>query len=115
MSQEIRKIKNKTTVVEILKTMKKTYRVDEKGYYGTFGGAYIPEMLYPNVEELRQKYLEIMYEDSFQEEFKQLLKDYVGRPSPLFYAERLSEKYNTKIYQAYRTSKILNGCSSSKS
>lgn len=78
--------------------MKKTYHVNEKGYYGTFGGAYIPEMLYPNVEELRQKYLEIMYEDSFQKEFKQLLKDYVGRPSPLFYAERLSAKYNTKIY-----------------
>ena len=70
----------------------------QKGYYGDFGGAYIPEMLYPNVEELRQNYLKIMAEPSFQEEFNQLLKDYVGRPSPLYFAKRLSEKYNTKIY-----------------
>ena len=74
------------------------YHVDEKGYYGDFGGAYIPEMLYPNVEELRSKYLEIMYEEEFQKEFHQLLKDYVGRPSPLYFAKRLSEKHNTKIY-----------------
>jgi len=59
---------------------------------------FIPEMLYPNVEELRQKYLEIMHEDSFQKEFHQLLKDYVGRPSPLYFAKRLSEKHGTKIY-----------------
>ena len=72
--------------------------VNEKGYFGDFGGAYIPEMLYPNVEDLRKKYLEIIYEPAFQEEFHQLLKDYVGRPSPLFLAERLSEKYNTNIY-----------------
>ena len=75
-----------------------SYHADEKGNYGEFGGAYIPEMLYPNVEELRQKYLEIMAEPSFKKEFDQLLKDYVGRPSPLYYAKRLSEKYNTKIY-----------------
>lgn len=75
-----------------------TYQADEKGYYGEFGGAYIPEMLYPNVEELRTKYLEIMQEDSFQKEFKELLKDYVGRPTPLYFAERFSKKYNTKIY-----------------
>ncbi|WP_340076810.1 tryptophan synthase subunit beta [Leptobacterium sp. I13] len=75
-----------------------TYHVNEKGYYGAFGGAYIPEMLYPNVEELRQKYLEITAESSFQKEFRQLLKDYVGRPTPLYFAERLSKKYNTKIY-----------------
>jgi tryptophan synthase beta chain len=74
------------------------FHADEKGYYGEFGGAFIPEMLYPNVEELRQHYLEIMYEDAFQEEFNELLKDYVGRPSPLYYAKRLSEKYNTKVY-----------------
>ncbi|MFT6996109.1 MAG: tryptophan synthase beta chain, partial [Maribacter sp.] len=74
------------------------FHADEKGYYGEFGGAFIPEMLYPNVEELRQHYLAIMYEDSFQEEFNQLLKDYVGRPSPLYFAKRLSEKYNTKVY-----------------
>lgn len=75
-----------------------TYQADEKGYYGDFGGAYIPEMLYPNVEELRTKYLKIMQEDSFQKEFKELLKDYVGRPTPLYFAERFSKKYNTKIY-----------------
>ncbi len=76
----------------------KTYNVNEKGYYGEFGGAFIPEMLYPNVEELRQNYLKIMAEPEFQKEFNQLLKDYVGRPSPLYFAKRLSEKYNTKIY-----------------
>lgn len=74
------------------------FNVDELGYYGEFGGAYIPEMLYPNVEELRQKYLQITSEDSFQKEFQQLLKEYVGRPTPLYFANRLSEKYNTKIY-----------------
>ncbi|MDX1363988.1 tryptophan synthase subunit beta [Arenibacter latericius] len=74
------------------------YNVDEKGYYGEFGGAFIPEMLYPNVENLRQQYLKVMEEPSFKAEFDQLLKSYVGRPSPLFFAKRLSEKYNTKIY-----------------
>ena len=74
------------------------YNINEKGYYGEFGGAFIPEMLYPNVEELRQNYLKIMAEPSFKEAFDQLLKDYVGRPSPLYFAKRLSEKYNTKIY-----------------
>ncbi|MBT8254134.1 MAG: tryptophan synthase subunit beta [Flavobacteriaceae bacterium] len=75
-----------------------SYHVDPKGYYGEFGGAYIPEMLYPNVEELRRNYLEIMADPAFKEEFNQLLKDYVGRPSPLYFAKRLSEKYKTKIY-----------------
>src|SRR5210317_1080850 len=75
-----------------------SYQVNEKGYYGDFGGAYIPEMLYPNVEELRKDYVEITSEDSFKKEFDQLLKEYVGRPTPLYYAKRLSEKYNTKIY-----------------
>lgn len=74
------------------------YNINQKGYYGEFGGAYIPEMLYPNVEELRQNYLKIMAEPEFQKEFNQLLKDYVGRPSPLYFAKRLSEKYMTKIY-----------------
>ena len=74
------------------------YCTDQNGYYGDYGGAYIPEMLYPNVEELRQNYLKIMAEPSFQDEFNHLLKDYVGRPSPLYFAKRLSEKYNTKIY-----------------
>lgn len=74
------------------------YHVNEKGYYGPFGGAYVPEMLYPNVEELQQKYLAIMEEDSFKAEFNELLRDYVGRPSPLYYAKRLSEKYKTNIF-----------------
>jgi tryptophan synthase beta chain len=75
-----------------------SYNVNEKGYYGEFGGAYIPEMLYPNVEELRQQYLKITAEPEFQEEFDALLKDYVGRPTPLYFAARLSKKYNTKVY-----------------
>jgi tryptophan synthase beta chain len=74
------------------------YTVDERGYYGNFGGAFIPEMLYPNVEELRQNYLQIMNDEGFQKEFQQLLRDYVGRPTPLFFAERVSEKYNTQVY-----------------
>ena len=75
-----------------------SYQVNEKGYYGDFGGAFIPEMLYPNVEELRSQYLQIMQEESFQKEFKYLLKEYVGRPTPLYFAERFSTKYNTKVY-----------------
>jgi tryptophan synthase beta chain len=74
------------------------FAVDEKGFYGKFGGAYIPEMLYPNVEELRQNYLSIISEQSFQAEFAKLLKDYVGRPTPLYFAQRLSDQYNAKIY-----------------
>lgn len=74
------------------------FDVNEQGYYGQFGGAYIPEMLYPNVEELREKYLSIIYEKEFQEEFHKLLKDYVGRPTPLYFANRLSERYKAKIY-----------------
>lgn len=79
-------------------TTESIYNVTEKGYYGQFGGAFIPEMLYPNVEELRVSYLSIIAEPAFQEEFQALLKDYVGRPTPLFLAKRLSEKYNTTIY-----------------
>ncbi|HVV03911.1 MAG TPA: pyridoxal-phosphate dependent enzyme, partial [Puia sp.] len=75
-----------------------TYTPDKQGYYGKFGGAYIPEMLYPNVEELRTRYLEIMHEASFQKEYQALLKDYVGRPSPLYLARRLSNRYNTQIF-----------------
>lgn len=78
--------------------MKKTYHVDENGYYGSFGGAYIPEMLFPNTEELRTQYLDIMGAESFKKEFDALLKDYVGRPTPLYFAKRLSALYNTKIY-----------------
>ncbi len=74
------------------------YNIDHKGYYGDFGGAYIPEMLYPNILELKQKYLSIINNVNFKKEFYQLLKDYVGRPTPLYFAKRLSKKYNTKIY-----------------
>jgi tryptophan synthase beta chain len=74
------------------------FRVNEQGYYGNYGGAYIPEMLHTNVEELKQRYLEIMNSQGFQKQFKQLLKDYVGRPSPLYYANRLSRHYGTNIY-----------------
>ena len=71
---------------------------DAQGYYGKFGGAYIPEMLHRNVEELREKYLDIIAEASFQKEFQLLLKDYVGRPTPLFLAQRLSALHQTNIY-----------------
>lgn len=78
--------------------MKTSYNIDENGFYGEFGGAFIPEMLYPNVEALRRQYLTITNEHSFQNEFKALLRDYVGRPTPLYYAKRLSEQFGTKIY-----------------
>lgn len=75
-----------------------SYHADENGYYGEFGGAFIPEMLYPNTEELRQQYRNIMEEASFKEEFSQLLRDYVGRPTPLYLAQRLSSRHNCHIY-----------------
>lgn len=74
------------------------YNVAPNGFYGHFGGSYIPEMLYPNVEELRQNYMEILSDKSFQDAFYKLLKDYVGRPTPLYLAERLSEKAGCRIY-----------------
>lgn len=74
------------------------YHVDENGYFGNFGGAYIPEMLYPNVTALRESYLDIIREKDFIKEFESLLRDYVGRPSPLYEAGRLSEKYGTQIF-----------------
>jgi tryptophan synthase beta chain len=74
------------------------YSVNDKGYYGNFGGAFIPEMLHPNIEELKEKYLTIIHEESFQAEFHALLKDYVGRPTPLYYATRLSQMYGATIY-----------------
>lgn len=74
------------------------YQVDENGYYGTFGGAFVPEMLHPNVEELRTRYLEIMAQPDFTAEFDDLLRNYVGRPTPLYLAKRLSEKFGTTIY-----------------
>lgn len=71
---------------------------DEQGYYGEFGGAYIPEMLHRNIEELRTRYLEITQDAVFQKQFRELLHDYAGRPTPLYHASRLSEKYSTTIY-----------------
>jgi tryptophan synthase beta chain len=74
------------------------FDVDEKGYYGEFGGAYIPEMMYRNIEELRLNYLRFINDPSFQQEFRQLLKDFAGRPTPLYFATGLSECYKTNIY-----------------
>lgn len=74
------------------------YQVNEKGYYGDFGGAWIPEMMFTNIDELRRRYLEIIESDEFKTEFEHLQKNYVGRPSPLYYASRISEHYGTKIY-----------------
>src|ERR1700710_926466 len=74
------------------------YGVNEQGYYGDFGGAYIPEMLYPNIEDLRQQYVQILQDPAFKAEYDQLLKDYVGRPSPLYHAKRYSEKYRANIF-----------------
>jgi len=73
-------------------------QIDERGYYGAFGGAYIPEMLYPNVAELQANYLDISQSPDFQRQFHRLLRDYVGRPTPLYLAQRLSERYGAAIY-----------------
>ena len=80
------------------KNIMKTYQVNQEGYYGEFGGAFIPEILHRCVEELRNSYLRIMESDGFKQEFDTLLRDYVGRPSPLYLAKRLSEKYGCRIY-----------------
>ena len=74
------------------------YEVNEQGFYGDFGGAFIPEMLYHNINELKEKYIQIIESEDFQKEFKALLKDYVGRPTPLYFAKRLSEKYKTNVF-----------------
>ena len=74
------------------------YNVDERGYYGDFGGAFIPEMLYPNISELKKNYIKISNDPGFKKEFDSLLKEYVGRPTPLYYAKRLSKRYNCRIY-----------------
>ena len=74
------------------------FQPTKEGYYGQFGGAFIPELLYPNVKELEDNYLGILSSDAFQKEYKDLLQHYVGRPSPLYLAKRLSEKYGATIY-----------------
>lgn len=78
--------------------MNESYHINESGYYGAFGGAFIPEMLHANVERLRSQYLDIIGKEAFQEQFTELLIDYVGRPSPLYLANKLSKKYGAKIY-----------------
>ena len=75
-----------------------SYNISSKGYYGSFGGAYIPEMLLHNIEELKENYLKIINDKSFTKEFNELLKNYVGRPSPLYFSKNLSQKYLTKVY-----------------
>jgi tryptophan synthase beta chain len=75
-----------------------SFQADKKGYYGIFGGAYIPEMMFQNIDNLQKCYLEIIESDDFKKEFRQLLRDYAGRPSPLYYSERLSLQYNSKVY-----------------
>jgi len=75
-----------------------TYQIDSNGYYGEFGGAYIPEILYKTVETLKESYLPIIESPEFKKEYHALLRDYVGRPSPLYYASRMSQKYGCKLY-----------------
>ncbi len=75
----------------------KSFLVDQDGYYGEFGGAYVPEILHKCVEELKNKYLEVLESEEFKKEFEQLLRDYVGRPSPLYPARRLSKKIRLQI------------------
>ncbi|TAE21983.1 MAG: tryptophan synthase subunit beta [Candidatus Kapaibacterium sp.] len=87
-----------TIIAASLSRTSEKFAVSNDGYYGDFGGAFIPEMLYPNVEHLRSVYAEIIAEPSFQAEFEALLRDYVGRPTPLYLAKRLSEFYKTRIY-----------------
>ncbi len=93
-------VKNEELVNKMINTirMKSKYQVNDKGFYGEYGGAFIPEMLYPNIKELQESYEEIIRSDSFQEELNALLKDYVGRPTPLYYSKRLSEHYKADIY-----------------
>lgn len=79
-------------------TLTKKIAIDERGYYGEFGGAYVPEMLHANVKELQNCYLDVLADPIFQKEFRDLLKNYVGRATPLYFAKRLSAKYNTQIY-----------------
>ncbi len=91
-----------TKILDVMPTTSEaqptSFQVNEQGYYGRFGGAFVPEMLHPNIEELRANYLSIMHEADFQQDFQQLLKNYVGRPTPLYFAPRLSDKFNTRVY-----------------
>jgi tryptophan synthase beta chain len=97
MSQEERIKKNVKKLYKIVELMNSVNPTQE-GFYGEFGGAFVPEMLYPNVKELQDNYLKIINDEGFKEELNQLLRDYVGRPTPLFFSENLSTKYNAQIY-----------------
>ncbi len=74
------------------------FEVNKNGFYGEFGGAFIPEMMYPNIHELQENYLKILSDTGFQSEFRKLLKDYAGRPTPLYYSASISKYYNTSVY-----------------
>ncbi len=76
----------------------KEIKLDEEGFYGRFGGSFVPEILHRNFEELRKNYLRIMEQEDFKQELATLLRDYVGRPTPLYYANRLSEAVGAKVY-----------------
>ena len=78
--------------------MASKYNVDDNGFYGEFGGAYVPEILYATVENLKKQYLTIIESEEFKTQYHDLLRDYVGRPSPLYFAKRMSEKYGCQIY-----------------
>lgn len=91
-------IKNTTLIQQFIQEMKSKYSADEAGFYGEFGGAFVPEMLYPNVQSLKESYKKLIQEPSFQEDYKKLLQDYVGRPTPLYFSKRLSAQYGAKIY-----------------
>jgi hypothetical protein len=86
------------TLLTIKKIKNEIQNPDQYGYYGDFGGAFVPEMLYPNVKELEDNYLDIINSDDFRKEYNALLKDYVGRATPLYFAKNLSNKYQTNIY-----------------
>ena len=79
-------------------TKQHKFQVDENGFYGAFGGAYVPEILYATVKALQEQYLPIVESEEFQQEYRQLLKDYVGRPSPLYEARRMSEQYGCRLF-----------------
>jgi phosphoribosylanthranilate isomerase len=96
--EELKKFKNNLTSFLKKQHMKSKFHPDKNGYFGQFGGAFIPELLYPNVKELEDNYIQIIESDEFQKEYKSLLKDFVGRPTPLYLAKRLSQKYGATIY-----------------
>ena len=83
-----------------------SYNINDQGFYGPFGGTYVPDMLRPNIETLQKEYLRVIEEPGFREEFDALMRDYVGRPSPLYFSQKLSDKYGARIYLKRKTSII---------